>query len=54
MCCDQCLDEFPFFDRVYRIAFEGADPHSITDLGMHPMSSAKSKSGLTPKAGGRL
>ena len=28
----QSLSEFPFFHAVYRIAFEGADPHSITEL----------------------
>ncbi len=28
----QCLPEFPFFHTVYRIAFESADAHSITEL----------------------
>jgi hypothetical protein len=28
----QALAEFPFFHAVYRIAFEGADPHVITQL----------------------
>ncbi len=37
----QCLLEFPFFHTVYRIAFEGADPHTITTESLAPVAGGK-------------